>query len=374
MTVHWRCAIAGTAIAAAAMFAASGPALGKELRYGTFVPSVTNFVKETVKTFDGIEKATNGALTFKTFPNGEVIKFRTALKGIASGIVDIGHVVWVIHPTEMPRASLAAQALAFSDSVMSAAGAVAEFHMVTCKDCRKEYEKANVMPLGGEAGSRYVLMCTREFKSVDDLKGVRVRAVGAMARWAKELGMIPTRIASTEVLQSMQRGVIQCALGLLPWLRAYSLKDATKFIIDTRVGAALGGGSWWMNMQSWAKLSTAHKKAMIDALPGHIYRLMEVGMVSEAEDARKKAIAAGIKVTDGGPAYYTKWKAFSAKERNTLVALAGKRKVANPEKFVDSMLGVFDTWNKLMAGKENDRAHFENLIRTRVIAKSPLLK
>lgn len=374
MTFRWRCAIAGTAIAAAAISPASGPAFGKELRYGTFVPSITTFVKETVKTFDGIEKATNGSLAFKTFPNGEVVKFRTAFKGIASGIVDMAHVVWVIHPTEMPRASLAAQALAFSDNAISAAGAVAEFHMVTCEGCQKEYAKAKVMPLGGEAAARYVLMCSKEFKSVDDLKGVRVRAVGAMARWAKELGMIPTRIASTEVLQSMQRGVIQCALGLLPWLSAYSLKDATKYIIDTRKGGALGGSSWWINTQTWAKLSAAHKTAMLDALPGHIFRLVSLGMVAEAEDARKKAIAAGIKVTDGGPAYLAKWKAFGAKERNTLVALAKKRKIANPEKFVDSMIGVFDTWNKLMAGKKNDRAHFENLMRTRVIAKSPLLK
>lgn len=362
-----------TAAAAAALLAAS-PALGKELRYGTPLPSVSDIVKETEKTFADIKAKTNGSLTYKMFPNSSVVKFRTALKSVGSGVVDMAHVVWVVHPAELPHASLAAHALAFADSAISSAGAVAEFFMVTCKECAREYRKANAMPLGGEGASRYVLMCGEEYKSLDELKGKRVRAIGAMARWARELGMIPTRISSTEILQSMQRGVIQCALGLLPWLKNYSLSDATKYIIDTGKGAALGGHSWWINLRTWKGLSSAHKKALIDAMPGHLYRLTAFAYGSQAEVERKKAIAAGIKVTDGGDAYAAKWKGFQVKERVSLVALAKKRRIRNPEKFVDSMIAVFRKWNELMAGKEKDQAHFENLIRTRVIAKTPLLK
>lgn len=361
--------IAGVSIALAA-----GPGAAKELRYGTPLAGNGTIVKETKLTFDKITKATSGTLTFAIFPNGEIVKTRTVLKGIANGVVDMGHVVWVAQPTEFPHASLAANAIALTNNLLPTAGAASEFFLVTCKECQAEFRKAKTLPLGADSASRYALMCSKKIDSVADLKGVRVRAVGTMARWAKELGMIPTNLAAPEIVTAMQRGTVPCALGLLPWLRAYSLNDVVKTIIDRRKGAVLGGGSLWINTNSWKNLSAAHRKAILDELPDHIYRVSARAYGSEADVARASAVKAGIKVIDGGDAYEQAWAAFQHKERGALIALAKRRKVKNPEAFVDSMLGLFKKWDELMAGKENDPELFKSLLQTRVLDKTTLFK
>lgn len=367
--------IKAPALAGIAIAVGLGPAAAKELRYGTPLSGTGTIVKATKVTFDRITKATNGSLTFKIYANGEIVKSRTVLKGIANGVVDLGHVVWVVQPTEFRHASIAANALAFTNNILPTAGAVAEFFLVQCKECLKEFRKAKVYPLGAESASRYALMCSKEFKTVEELKGVRVRAVGAMARWAKELGMIPTRLAAPETGTAMQRGTVPCSFALLPWLEAYSVKDAAKFIIDRRKGTALGGGSLWINANSWRKLTDAQRKAIWDELPDHIYRLTAEAYGSEADKSRKAAENEyGIKVVDAVPGYDAAWKRFEEKEREALIALAKRRKVKNPEKFVDDMIALFRKWDALMAGKENDPQTFKTLLKTRVLDKTTLFK
>ncbi|MCW5771180.1 MAG: hypothetical protein KIT16_06050 [Rhodospirillaceae bacterium] len=365
-------AAAAAAVAAAAL--AVSPAAAKELRYGTLLAGSDVLVKETRVTFDRIAKATKGSLTFAVFANGEIIETRTALKGIGGGVVDMGHVVWVAQPTEFRHASMAANAIAFTNHVLPTSGAVAEFFLVDCKECQAEFKAAKVLPLGAEAASRYVLMCSKKIDSLDDLKGLRVRAIGTMARWGKELGMVPTGLAAPEIVTAMQRGTVPCAFALLPWLRSYSLGDAVKTIIDTQRGTALGGGTLWVNADAWQKLSPEHRKAIWDALPDHNYRMAAKAYGSEADVARAGALKAGIKITDGGAPYAEAWKRFQTKERAELVELGKRRKIANPEAFVDHMLGLMRKWDELMAGKENDEALFKSLLKSRVLDKTTLFK
>jgi len=345
----------------------------KELRYATTQKERAKYTVETRETFKRVTKLTKGELTFRIYANGVLYNTRGAVKALSGGVADFSQVIWVLHPSEFPHATLPAQFATINEHMLQAAGALSEFHLVTCKECIKEYKKINVMPLGTDAASRYSLMCNRKISNIKALKGLRVRAVGAMSHFAVELGMVPTRVAGPEIVGSMQRGVLDCAYAVLPWLYNYGLADVSKHVIDRGQGAALGGGMLWMRYATWKSLTKSQRRAFRAALPDHAYRMVMNAADAEARQMLARAKSSGIVVTDGGAAMAAAWKRFRAKERNRVIKIATKRGIKNPAKFVDSLIKVFSIWSKEMKGQETSREKFVELMRTRVMAKSPIL-
>ena len=361
-------------MSAMAFCIAGSSALAKELRFGGAAPAGT-LLSDTIE--DSLAKITetaDGSIRFKYFPGGEVVSARTALQSVGDGVVDIAHMTWLFFPSELPISSLIGQATIFSESELAASGAVSEYFLVACEECSAEFEKVNSFPLATEAAARYGLMCNTVLKNPDDFKGVRVRAVGAMGRFAVQLGMIPVNIASTEILQSMERGIVDCAYGLMPWLKTYSLGEATKYVLDTGKGAVMGGSTFWMNLGSWNGLTAEEKQAFLKVIPGHLFRISTKAYGSEADTAVENQRAQGSVISDGGAWYAAEMQKFRENERMTLVDLAVQRGVEDPEGKVHDIIALIQEWNELMAGHERDQGYFEALFRERVISKSPLLK
>ncbi|WP_372603808.1 TRAP transporter substrate-binding protein DctP [Actibacterium sp.] len=352
---------------------AGAPVLAKDMRFGGVLPA-GSLISDTIEeTLAKITDATNGSVKFKYFPGGEVVSSRTSLNGVQDGAVDIAHVTWISFPSELPLSSLIGQAMIFSDGELAASGAVSEYFLVTCEECQGEFEKVNSFPLATEGAARYGLMCNPVIDGVDDLKGRRVRAVGAMGRFASQLGMVPVNIASPEILQSMERGVVDCAFGLLPWLKSYSIGDATHSLLDTGKGAVMGGTTFWMNLSTWKDLSADEKQAFLSVVPDHMYRTSSYAYGSSAEEAIEGIRANGAVITDGGARYAEEMQKFRDSERVTLISLAAERGAADPEKRVNDIIALIEEWNALMAGHEGDQEYFEALVRERVIAKSAIL-
>lgn len=106
-----------------------------------------------------------------------------------------------------------------------------------------------------------VLFCRNEIKSLADLKGRKVRTSGAsQADFVSYFGGSGVNMAFGEVQQSLQNGVIDCAItGTLGGYKA-KWYDGAKYLYSLPInwGASLVG----MNMKSWQKLDAATQKTL----------------------------------------------------------------------------------------------------------------
>ncbi len=96
-------------------------------------------------------------------------------------------------------------------------------------EIRKEYDKVKILAVN--VGIPMYLMTNKKaVKSLDDLKGMRIRVTGdAMMRTFKTLGAEPVGMPVVEMLESFQKGIIQGVIFAHGDYKSLKLAEAVKF-------------------------------------------------------------------------------------------------------------------------------------------------
>lgn len=110
-----------------------------------------------------------------------------------------------------------------------------------------------------------LLHSKKPIKTLQDLKGVKIRVGGGGVPIAKSLGAVAVAMSATKAHESLQRGTTTAAF--FPWeaMRGFRLmKLVSEHLI---VPGGLYTTSFWvtMNLNSWNKLSANHKGVMMKA-------------------------------------------------------------------------------------------------------------
>ena len=100
---------------------------------------------------------------------------------------------------------------------------------------REVYDRFNLVPiLAGNTGVQMTGWFRKEIKTVDDLKGVKMRIPGLAGRVYKELGVDARLIAPGEIFPNLERGVIDAAEFVGPFLdRQLGLHKVAKYYYTT---------------------------------------------------------------------------------------------------------------------------------------------
>ena len=168
------------------------------------------------------------------------------------------------------------------------------------------YAKYNfvVMP-GGNTGTQMGGWFRKEFKSLDDFKGVKMRIAGLAGQVMSKLGVVPQQIAGGDIYSSLERGTIDGA----EWVGPYD-DEKLGFV---KVAPNYYYPGWW---EGGATLHLFISKAKWDELPKH-YQAAIRAAAAEADrdtlaryDARnpgalRSLIAAGAKVQAYSPEILT---------------------------------------------------------------------
>lgn len=121
----------------------------------------------------------------------------------------------------------------------------------------------------------YHLICTEPVTSLDDFEGLRVRTGGpAWANAAEALGMSTVTVATAEIFETLQRGVVDCSMngfadfiGLGLW-DAASHATSTGFAGWTSYGVAMG-------KPRWDALSSDAQQVMWNNLDAYIETMLD---------------------------------------------------------------------------------------------------
>ncbi len=200
-------ALAAAAIAATGFAFVSGEASARELRMGVITPPSHVWTKVANRIAEKLPAATDGSLTMKVFPAGQLGVEQEMFQQMGTGLLDAGLMTGAITSLRAPSVSGWFTPYLFKD----VSQAVAASKVPAAQEMLKELDRAGLVGLGYTfAGMRHVLMRSGAVTGPDSLKGKKIRIVPfpTMKVWWQAIGAVPTPVNLTEVYQALQSGLL----------------------------------------------------------------------------------------------------------------------------------------------------------------------
>ncbi len=259
--------LSAAVVATAGLFAASSPAAADDAWLDNLQPRVlkladfsgdqtANFGKAMVEWEKAITDHTKGKITFENYWSSSLLNAVNTLQGVGDGVADIGLIIPSYYPQQLPVGTwLFGLGAALSGSTVhdvAAGGAAALETDLTFEPLTQEYASHNLKVLQGTSTPAYNLLCNKPISSLDDAKGKRARAIGAV--WSdtvETLGMSPVSIAWNESYEGLQRGVFDCmVINPNQYANGLILKDVAPEYVPVTM-AQLQSSTWVMNLDTW---------------------------------------------------------------------------------------------------------------------------
>ncbi|MFT6533655.1 MAG: TRAP-type C4-dicarboxylate transport system substrate-binding protein [Limimaricola cinnabarinus] len=192
--------------------------------------------------------------------------------GVRDGMADAGYIITPYYPAEFSETNLPSNMsmLVTTGSSTKSSGAVmagvmSEYVMLHCDDCRQQYTAQNQVYLGGIGTPEYVQLCTAPVRSIEDIKGKKMRSsMDSMGRWAEKLGGTKVSLPANDIYEAMSQGVVDCTMISAAELGNLQLFDVTRYITLGLPGGSFAGvGAMNVNLDTWRALSAEHRADLL---------------------------------------------------------------------------------------------------------------
>ena len=254
-------------ITAALALCAGAPALqAQELRLSTFVPPVHIIYKEIIIPYgQDLEKATNGQVKITGYPSMQLggkppELFRQAVDGVA----DLVFTLPGYTSPAFPRVGIIELPGLKED------GFAATQMMWDLLDpyLLPEFKGTKVIALWGAEDAGLMTRTNKAYRTLEDLKGLRLRAPSAaQAKQIEVMGAVPIAAPITQVYPGLERGTMDGAMVPFTTILDFRLGEVAKGY--TIAGPIFGRSVFLiaMNEKKYQGLSAANRAA-VDKLSG----------------------------------------------------------------------------------------------------------
>lgn len=345
-------------------------ASAEEYIYGSFISSraPANQIGFP-KYFEGVEKDSGGNIKWRMEAGGSLVSGRGSLAGIRDRTVDGGMIISTFTRKELKNNNIIADMQFSSQDTIAVVGASTEMILLHCPQCIEDHKASNAVFLAGLGLTPNVLYCTSDVSSLADLEGKKIRATGAPTRWVTAMGAIATPMSAPEAVEALQRGVVDCVLGPMQWLKTYGYMDSVKSIIDYPMGVSRGHFTFVMNRDSWSKLSLENKKIMLDHIPAMMARTTITGYIKDDQSALEIALSKGIKVSKGGPEFAELQAEHIKSEEAVLPEKLAELGAGDVEATMATYQKVLAKWDKLAIDIGEDEDKFAAVLKEQIYDK-----
>ncbi len=232
-------------------------------RFATGFPKALYMTKPNDYFAEKVKERSGGKITVKTFYGGALGKSNEMLDLVGKGAIDMGTVVQGYFTSSLPFAAMTnSLPMTFFDgeAAMRAAMKLEE----TNADQKAEFEKVKIKPLIHRYLPNYRLICTKPVRTVDDLKGLKIRTFGSyMPIMFSALDVTPVNVLPTDMYEALKRGSMDCSYLTNANFIAYKLHEVAKYIIDVKFG---GINAYYLaiNRDKWNSLPEKVQKLMLE--------------------------------------------------------------------------------------------------------------
>ena len=356
----------------AAVGLSGGPAqAAKTLKYTSFLPPKQAInVGGADRLIEVVEKKTNGSVRFETFYGGSLLGARNTATGLRDGVADGGVVAWNYTPAEFPHIAIAGDLSMLANNGLEMSAAMTEYTLLHCPGCLDDMKKMKLVQLATGSNSSYKLLSRTPIRSVEDLKGKKMRAAGgAFVRWAGHVGGTAVNVPSSDIFSGLNTGNLDLAILNVTGMQSYDLWDVVKHITLLDLGTFNTVGVAVLNADVWKGLTTAERQAFIDGAAEGVINMTAVYLAQDNE-VLEKARAQGVNVYQPSAELKAQRDAFLDQDLPEVRDIAVKaHKVADPDPYIQAFRELVKKWTKLYEGKENDPDAMVALLKKEVYSK-----
>jgi TRAP-type transport system periplasmic protein len=181
----------------------------------------------------------------------------------------------------------------------------------------------------------FALHTTKPVKTLEEVRGMKVRVAGAAVAIAKALGMSVVSMPATEAYQTLQRGTVDGTV--FPWeaMDSFRLHEVVKAHLEFPGGLLTASFFININPNTLAKLTPANRDALAKA--GNLAGSAFLGKAWDAADApgRENALKRGNQIQTIAPEEFARWKPLLQAVREEWLANAKQRGVDGPALLAD---------------------------------------
>jgi TRAP-type C4-dicarboxylate transport system substrate-binding protein len=259
-----------------------------KLKYTTYFPPVHAVSKLQEEWCKEVEKRTGGRVKISYFPGSTLTPPMQTYDSVVKGIADIGQGSVAYAPGRLPLSELLEQPLGYTNGYQSTKLAN-EYYK---KFRAKEFDDVKVMYLHGPAPG--IFHVRKVVSSIDDIKGLRIKANAGNAPIVKQLGGAPVTQPISETYDSIQKGLLDGVLLPIEALKGWRFAEVLKNSIENYAVSYMSAMYVIMNKDKWNSLSGVDQQAIekIDEewieKQGKLWNQLD-------EEAKEFAIQKGVK-------------------------------------------------------------------------------
>ena len=227
------------------------------LKYANFFPPTHSQSKLAEAWCKAVEEKTEGRVKIEYYPGGSLLKGKQIYDGLADGIADIGFSVAAYTAGRFPIVSAFDLPFGYPSGVVATKVANDVYTSLKADD----FKDTKLMYLHAH-GPGLINTRSKEIKTLEDLKGLRIRSTGMSAEMVKALGATPTAMEMSDAYESLEKGVVDGSAHPSEASLGWKLAEVTKYMVRSLSCAYTTTFFVAMNKDKWAALDPKDQKAI----------------------------------------------------------------------------------------------------------------
>jgi TRAP-type C4-dicarboxylate transport system substrate-binding protein len=223
--------------------ASAGPI---KLSYANFPPAPTFPCVQMERWKSEIEARTGGKVAIDTYPGGTLLGAKNMMDGVIAGQADIGCLCMAYQPGRFIVTNATSLPLGLPNSKVAS---------MVLWDIYQKYQpaafsKVKVLSMFTTAPTN--IMSKVPVRTLDDIKGLDLRASGGAAQILKAWGANPVGMPMPATVEALQKGVVKGLYSSLEVMKDFKFAESCKYV--TLTDTVIYPFAVVMNMDSWNAL------------------------------------------------------------------------------------------------------------------------
>lgn len=219
-----------------------------ELSYSIFFPPSHIQCKTAEAWAREVEARTDGRVRITTYPGGSLTKAPQCYDGVVNGISDLGMSCLAYTRGRFPLLEGLDLPVGYPDG--TAATRIATD--LARQYAPKEMDDTHVLYI--HAHGPGILASKKPVQTLEDVKGMKVRATGLSAKIVECLGGSPVAMSQPETYEALQKGVVEATLCPIETLKGWKQGEVIDSVTDSSVIGYTTAMFVVMNRDKWESL------------------------------------------------------------------------------------------------------------------------
>lgn len=226
------------------------------LSYANFPPAPTFPCVQMERWKTEVEKRTNGQVVIKTYPGGTLLGAKEMMDGVIAGQADIGNLCMAYQPGRF----IVTNATSLPLGIPNARTGSRVLWEIYKKYQPEAFRQVKVLTMFTTAPAN--IMSKTPVRSLEDIKGLDLRASGGAAQILKAWGANQVGMPMSATPEALQKGVVQGLFSSLEVMKDLKFAEICRYV--TMTDTVIYPFAVVMNMDRWQTLPPDVQKVMED--------------------------------------------------------------------------------------------------------------